>query len=83
MIKKAVNYITTDMAGLRATKDNFKIPEISEFVGLIKMVSENKINSRGAKDILAILMAACLRRQETQKKLQKKKVFFKNQTLKR
>ncbi len=55
MIKKAVNYITTDMAGIRATKDNFKMPEVSEFVGLIKMVSENKINSRGAKDILAIL----------------------------
>jgi aspartyl-tRNA(Asn)/glutamyl-tRNA(Gln) amidotransferase subunit B len=43
------------MAGLRATKDNFKMPEISAFVSLIKMVGENKVNSRGAKDILAIL----------------------------
>jgi aspartyl-tRNA(Asn)/glutamyl-tRNA(Gln) amidotransferase subunit B len=31
------------------------MPEISAFVSLIKMVGENKVNSRGAKDILAIL----------------------------
>ncbi len=55
LIKKAVNYITTDMAGLRATKENFQMPEVSSFVSLIKMVGENKVNSRGAKDILAIL----------------------------
>jgi aspartyl-tRNA(Asn)/glutamyl-tRNA(Gln) amidotransferase subunit B len=55
VIKKASNYITSDMAGLRATKENFKMPEISAFVSLIKMVRENKVNSRGAKDILAIL----------------------------
>lgn len=55
VVKKASNYITSDMAGLRATKDNFKMPEISAFVSLIKMVGKNKVNSRGAKDILAIL----------------------------
>jgi len=55
LVKKAVNYITTDMAGLRQAKENFKMPEISSFVSLIKMVGENKVNSRGAKDILAIL----------------------------
>ena len=55
VVKKASNYITSDMAGLRATKENFKMPEISAFVSLIKMVGENKVNSRGAKDILAIL----------------------------
>ncbi len=56
-IKKAVNYITTDLAGLRATKDDFKMPEVDSFVSLIKMVGENKVNSRGAKDILAILVS--------------------------
>lgn len=55
LVKKASNYITSDMAGLRATKENFKMPDVSSFVSLIKMVGENKINSRGAKDILAIL----------------------------
>ncbi len=55
LIKKASNYITSDMSGLRATKDNFKMPEVNSFVSLIKMVGENKLNSRGAKDILAIL----------------------------
>ena len=55
LVKKASNYITSDMSGLRATKEDFKLPEVSSFISLIKMVGENKINSRGAKDILAIL----------------------------
>jgi aspartyl-tRNA(Asn)/glutamyl-tRNA(Gln) amidotransferase subunit B len=55
LVKKASNYITSDMSGLRATKDNFIMPDINSFVSLIKMVGENKLNSRGAKDILAIL----------------------------
>ncbi|MDQ5953190.1 MAG: aspartyl-tRNA(Asn)/glutamyl-tRNA(Gln) amidotransferase subunit [Patescibacteria group bacterium] len=55
MMKKASNYITTDLAGLRSTKADFKMPEVEAFVSLIKMVGENKVNSRGAKDILAIL----------------------------
>jgi aspartyl-tRNA(Asn)/glutamyl-tRNA(Gln) amidotransferase subunit B len=56
-IKKAVNYITTDLAGLRQSKEDFKMPEVDSFVSLIKMVGENKVNSRGAKDILAILVS--------------------------
>lgn len=56
LIKKAVNYITTDMVGLQATVDGFKLPQVSSFVSLIEMVGSNKVNSRGAKDILAVLV---------------------------
>jgi aspartyl-tRNA(Asn)/glutamyl-tRNA(Gln) amidotransferase subunit B len=58
LIKLASNYVTSDLLGL--VKKN---PEVWEkkpiehasFATLIKMIGENKINSRGAKDILAIL----------------------------
>jgi len=58
LIKLASNYITSDMLGL--VKKN---PEIWEkkpiehkaFATLVKMLGENKLSSRGAKDILGIL----------------------------
>ncbi len=58
----AVNYILSDINGLLKDADkgsrnetlNSKIPA-SSLVSLINMIAENKISSRGAKDIIEIL----------------------------
>ena len=54
-VKTASNYITSDYLGLKAKLD-VKLPEAKNFVELINMVSDNKISSRGAKDILAMIV---------------------------
>jgi len=58
-IKLASNYILTDLAGLRASKKQKNLDNISadSFVELIKMASAGDISSRGAKDILAEMFA--------------------------
>jgi len=56
LIKIASNYITSDYLGLKKTNLNIKLPEVKNFVELIQMVNDNKISSRGAKDILAIIV---------------------------
>src|SRR3989339_2051740 len=53
-IKIASNYVTTDFIGLRA-KSEVKLPSVGNFAELINLVSENKISSRVAKDILAMI----------------------------
>jgi aspartyl-tRNA(Asn)/glutamyl-tRNA(Gln) amidotransferase subunit B len=55
-IKTASNYITSDYLGLKKSNPNIKLPSSKNFVELIEMVSENKISSRGAKDILALMV---------------------------
>lgn len=45
------NYLVSDLAGL--VKKGFSYPSVEHFAVLITMVSEDKITSRGAKDILA------------------------------
>jgi len=54
-IKTASNYITSDYLGLKS-KLEVKLPEVKNFVELINMVSEDKISSRAAKDILAMIV---------------------------
>jgi aspartyl-tRNA(Asn)/glutamyl-tRNA(Gln) amidotransferase subunit B len=56
--KLVSNYLTSDVLGLVKKEPEFwatKPIDHKSFATLIKMVGENKINSRGAKDILAIL----------------------------
>jgi len=55
LIKVASNYITSDLLGLKKLDAKAKNPNVDYFVELIKMISENKISSRAAKDILAII----------------------------
>lgn len=56
----ASNYVTSDVVGL-SRKENISIDEVvskiphASFASLINLVSEKKISSRGAKDILAIM----------------------------
>ena len=55
-IKIASNYVTSDYLGLKKTKTNTQLPTVNNFAELITLVSENKISSRAAKDILAMIV---------------------------
>ncbi len=55
-IKTASNYITTDYLGLKKTNSQIKFPNAENFAELMNLVSESKISSRGAKDILAMIV---------------------------
>ncbi|MCB9820612.1 Asp-tRNA(Asn)/Glu-tRNA(Gln) amidotransferase subunit GatB [Candidatus Nomurabacteria bacterium] len=53
--KIASNLITSDFAGIRKSNPEAKIPNKDNFAELVKMFYEDKITSRVAKDILAIM----------------------------
>jgi len=55
-IKTASNYITSDYLGLKKNNMAVELPSVSNFNELIEMVGDNKISSRGAKDILAMIV---------------------------
>jgi aspartyl-tRNA(Asn)/glutamyl-tRNA(Gln) amidotransferase subunit B len=55
-IKIASNYITSDYLGLRKNNMGAQLPYYANFTELIEMVTENKISSRVAKDILAMIV---------------------------
>jgi len=55
-IKTASNYITSDYLGLKKVNLEVRLPKIENFVELIEMVNEGKISSRGAKDILGMIV---------------------------
>jgi len=55
-IKTASNYITSDYLGLKKTNNNIKLPSSENFSELIEMTCSNKISSRVAKDILAMIV---------------------------
>ncbi|OGI94927.1 glutaminyl-tRNA synthase (glutamine-hydrolyzing) subunit B [Candidatus Nomurabacteria bacterium RIFCSPLOWO2_01_FULL_40_18] len=54
-IKIASNYITTDYMGLQKANLAVKPPSAKNFAELVNLVAENKISSRVAKDILAMI----------------------------
>ncbi len=54
--KIIANYITSDMLGILKTNSKLKLPELKAFAKLINMVAEGLLTSRGAKDILVVLM---------------------------
>ncbi len=55
-IKTASNYITSDYLGIKNTNLEARPPSSEHFAELIDMVSSNAISSRGAKDILAMIV---------------------------
>ena len=55
-IKIASNYVTSDFMGLKKTNLAVKPPSAENFAELINLVYENKISSRAAKDILAMIV---------------------------
>ena len=55
-IKTASNYITSDYIGLKKNNQDVKLPNAKNFAELIEMLAENKVSSRVAKDILAMIV---------------------------
>ncbi len=56
-IKTASNYILSDLSGLLKKDTAVQMPSPENFATLVAMVTGNEITSRGAKDILAILVS--------------------------
>jgi aspartyl-tRNA(Asn)/glutamyl-tRNA(Gln) amidotransferase subunit B len=54
----AVNYMTSDIAGYFAKQggERFESLDAGAFAKLVRMIGEHKVSSRGAKDILAVLL---------------------------
>ncbi|MFA6354886.1 MAG: Asp-tRNA(Asn)/Glu-tRNA(Gln) amidotransferase subunit GatB [Candidatus Paceibacterota bacterium] len=55
-VKTASNYITSDYLGIKKVNTEAKLPSINNFVEMIEMVTKGNISSRGAKDILAMIV---------------------------
>lgn len=55
-VKTASNFITSDYLGIKKSNSETKLPKAEHFAELINMFTENKISSRGAKDILAMIV---------------------------
>lgn len=54
-VKITSNYITSDFLGLQKNNPKIKMPSAENFAELIGLVTDSKISSRGAKDILALI----------------------------
>jgi len=74
-IKIASNYITSDYLGLKKTNNEIKLPNAINFAELIEMVSSDKISSRVAKDILAMIVI----KDESPEKIAEEKGLIQNQ----
>lgn len=55
-IKIASNYITTDFIGLKKNNKEVNMPSAKNMAELASMIMEGMISSRGAKDILAMIV---------------------------
>ncbi len=55
-IATASNYITSDYIGLKKKNIEIKLPTAEHFAELVTLVTEEKISSRAAKDILSIIV---------------------------
>jgi len=55
-IRLAINYITSDLMALLKEKKGKIFPDADNFIKLMDMVASNKLSSRGAKDILRIMV---------------------------
>lgn len=55
--RTSVNYILSDLNGLRKTLGaDFKFPNATSFATIMKMLADNKVSSRGAKDMIAVMV---------------------------
>lgn len=73
-VKTASNYITSDYLGIKKINSEAKLPNILNFAELIDMVSKGDISSRGAKDILAMIVI----NDESPKKIAEEKGLIQN-----
>ncbi|OJI09270.1 glutaminyl-tRNA synthase (glutamine-hydrolyzing) subunit B [bacterium CG10_49_38] len=56
LAQTAANYVTSDIAGARKAGGEIKLPPAGDFAELVKLVSAGEVSSRGAKDILAVML---------------------------
>ena len=56
VIKVASNYLTTDLVGLLSKDPALSYPKAESFAKLIQMSADGKLNSRGVKDILGMIV---------------------------
>lgn len=57
LIKLASNYLTSDFLGIRKNNSKAQLPSEADFSILIKMAGAGELSSRGAKDVLTLLIA--------------------------
>jgi aspartyl-tRNA(Asn)/glutamyl-tRNA(Gln) amidotransferase subunit B len=59
LVQLATNYLVSDVGGWYAKQDGVELDGFSaeHFVSLIRMIADNKLSSRGAKDVLAVMLA--------------------------
>lgn len=55
IIQLASNYVAVDLAGLSKKSEFKQFPSADQIAGLIVLINENKVSSRGAKDILNLM----------------------------
>lgn len=55
-VKTASNFITSDFLGLKKANLDIRCPSAGNFAELVNLFTEGKISSRGAKDILAMIV---------------------------
>ena len=55
-LKVAANYVTSDILGLAALTGELRLPSVGDYADLLKMIAAGEVSSRGAKDILAIMI---------------------------
>ena len=55
-IKIASNYITSDFLGIKKSNAEVGLPQAKNFAELTNLITENKISSRAAKDILSMIV---------------------------
>lgn len=55
LVQLASNYVAVDLAGLSKKSEFKRFPSTAQIAGLVLLINENKVSSRGAKDILNIM----------------------------
>jgi aspartyl-tRNA(Asn)/glutamyl-tRNA(Gln) amidotransferase subunit B len=55
-LQLASNYITSDLVGMNKVNEKLELPDPLSFAKVVVMAQEGKISSRGAKDLLKILV---------------------------
>ena len=58
LAKLASNYIASDMVGFMSKDSNLKFPKPEQFAKIIMMVSDGKLGSRAAKDLVERILKA-------------------------
>jgi aspartyl-tRNA(Asn)/glutamyl-tRNA(Gln) amidotransferase subunit B len=55
-VRLVINYIASDLQGIRATREAFTFPQAKHFAELIEMLHRGELSSRGAKDTLVLMV---------------------------